>query len=203
MRFWKNTPVEDAINFVAAKSAPVGGTSAGMAILGEFVYAAMSDASLTAETALTNPFHEDVSLARGFLELPVLGNIITDQHLTERDRIGGTVALLARLVHDGWTSVGRAIAADRETSLHVDPATGKARVFATPDHDTPFVYFMRTTVWPDVCERDTPLTLRNVDVYRIGPDGTFDIGTWTGHGGVAYTLSSESEVLTSSRGDIY
>src|SRR5262245_7804825 len=47
VRFWKGTPVEDAINYVAAKPAPVGGTSAGMAILGEFVYSAMSDESLT------------------------------------------------------------------------------------------------------------------------------------------------------------
>ena len=33
VQFWKNTPVEDAINHVAAKPAPVGGTSAGMAII--------------------------------------------------------------------------------------------------------------------------------------------------------------------------
>ena len=32
VNFWKNTPVEDAINFVASKPAPIGGTSAGMAI---------------------------------------------------------------------------------------------------------------------------------------------------------------------------
>ena len=40
VRYWKDTPVEDAINLVAAKPAPIGGTSAGMAILGEFVYSA-------------------------------------------------------------------------------------------------------------------------------------------------------------------
>jgi cyanophycinase-like exopeptidase len=34
IRYWKDTPVEDAINTVAAKPAPVGGTSAGMAVLG-------------------------------------------------------------------------------------------------------------------------------------------------------------------------
>jgi len=30
IRYWKDTPVEDAINFVAAKPAPIGGTSAGI-----------------------------------------------------------------------------------------------------------------------------------------------------------------------------
>src|SRR4029079_9369896 len=45
VQFWKNTPVEDAINFVAAKPAPVGGTSAGMAIMSQFLYSAMTNSS--------------------------------------------------------------------------------------------------------------------------------------------------------------
>lgn len=203
VHFWKDTPVEDAINFVAARPAPIGGTSAGMAILGEFSYSAMSDESLTAENALQNPFHEDLTLARDFLKLPPLENVLTDQHLQERDRIGRTVALLARLVHDGWTAEGRAIAADRETSLHIDPVTGNARVFASADHETPYVYFMRTAGRPDTCVPGTPLTVVDVEVYRIGPGGIFDVETWTGHDGIAYTLSAERGVLTSSRGDIY
>lgn len=203
VRFWRGTPVEEAIEYVAAKPAPVGGTSAGMAILGEFVYAAMSDASLTAEHALMNPFHEDLTLARDFLALPALGNILTDQHLQERDRIGRTVAMLARLVHDGWTPRARAIAADRETSLHIDPATGVARVFATADHATPYVYFMRTTGTPEVCEPDVPLTFRDVEVYRVGPGGSFDLDAWSGEGGIGYTLAAEAGVLVSSRGAIY
>ncbi|MCI0601836.1 Type 1 glutamine amidotransferase-like domain-containing protein, partial [bacterium] len=54
---WKNTPVEDAIHFIVNKPAPVGGTSAGMAIMSEFVYAALSSSSLTSEEGLSNPFH--------------------------------------------------------------------------------------------------------------------------------------------------
>ncbi len=123
VRYWQDTPVEDAINYVAAKPAPVGGTSAGMAVLGEFVYSAMGQESLTSATALADPYAPDVTLARGFLALPGLERVLTDQHLQERDRIGRTVALLARLVRDGWDPDPRAIAADRETALHVDPAT--------------------------------------------------------------------------------
>ncbi|MEX2122982.1 MAG: cyanophycinase [Woeseia sp.] len=203
VRFWKDTAVEEAINYVAAKPAPVGGTSAGMAILGEFAYSAMSDESLTAETALANPFHDDVTLAKDFLALPTLEGVITDQHLQERNRIGRTVALLARILHDGWTKDARAVAADRETSLHVDPATGEAQVFATGDHETPFVYFLRSRHAPDVCEQGVPLTFRDVDVYRIGPGATFNVVKWSGHEGLAYTLSAEDGVLSSSRGDIY
>ena len=125
--FWKNTPVEDAIHHVANKPAPVGGTSAGMAIMSEFVYSAMSNSSLTSAEGLADPFHRDLTLDRDFLALPKLNGKITDQHLQERDRMGRTVAFLARLVRDGWTSDGRAIAADRETALHVDPSDGKSR----------------------------------------------------------------------------
>jgi cyanophycinase-like exopeptidase len=203
VRFWQGTPVAAAIEHVAAKPAPVGGTSAGMAILGEFVYSAMSDASLTSETALADPFHRDVTLVRGFLSLPALGNILTDQHLEERDRIGRTLALLARLVHDGWTSQARAIAADRETSLHLDPATGTAQVLATADHVTPYVWFLRTASHPDHCAPGAPLTFRDVEVYRIDPEGTFDIDAWEGDGGIAYFLSAEDGELRSSRGEIY
>ena len=202
VRFWRDTPVAEAINHVAARPAPVGGTSAGMAVLGEFVYAAMSDASLTAEHALMNPFHEDLTLARNFLALPALANVLTDQHLKERDRIGRTVAMLARLVHDGWTRQARAIAADRETSLHIDPATGKAQVFATADHETPYVWFMRTNGAPETCEAGVPLTASGIEVYRLGPGGHFDLEAWQGDDGLAYTLSVNAGKLLSSRPEI-
>ena len=203
VRFWKDTPVEAEINALAARPAPIGGLSAGTAIMGEFVYSAMSASSLTTSEALANPFHRDLTLARDFLHLPKLDGLITDQHLEERDRMGRTVAFLARLVQDGWTAEGRAIAADRETALLLDPATGATQVISTKNHRTPFVYFLRTPGAPEVCQPKTPLTYRNVAVYRIGPGGTFDLDEWRGSGGIAYTLSAESGVLTSSRGEIY
>jgi cyanophycinase-like exopeptidase len=203
VRLWKSTPIEDAIHHVAAKPAPVGGTSAGMAVLSEFAYSAMSNSSLTSEEALADPFHRDLTLERDFLALPALAGLITDQHLQERDRMGRTIAFLARLAGDGWTARPRAIAADRETALHVDPADGSAEVFSTPTHPTPYVYFLRTNGPPEVCRPETPLTYRNVDVYRVGPGGTFHLGRWKGTRGLAYTLRAEAGVLISSRGDVY
>jgi cyanophycinase len=204
VRLWKNTPVEDAINQLAlVKKAPVGGTSAGMAIMGPFLYSAMSNSSLTSAEALADPFHRDLTLDRDFLALPAVGGTVTDQHLQERDRMGRTVAFLARLVRDGWTAQALGIAADRETALHVDPVTGRGEVLATPDHATPYVYFLRTPGPPEVCQPGQPLTFRGVEVYRIGPGASFDLPRWRGTGGLAYTLSVEAGVLTSSRGEIY
>jgi cyanophycinase len=203
IRHWKDTPVEDAINHVAAKPAPVGGTSAGMAVMGEFVYSAEGQDSLTSAVALANPYAPDLTLARDFLALPRLENVITDQHLQERDRIGRTVALLARLQQDGWSGAPRAIAADRETAVHVDPATGMAEIHATTDHPTPFVYFLKPTGRPVACVPGKPLVTAAIAVYRLGPGGQFDLARWQGTGGVEYQLQARDGVLQSSRENNY
>jgi cyanophycinase len=203
IRYWKGTPVQDAINHVAAKPAPVGGTSAGMAVMGEFVYSAEGRKSLTSPVALADPYAPDVTLARDFIALSGLENVITDQHLRERDRIGRTVALLSRLQADGWSAMPRAIAADRETAVHIDPATGIAEVFSTPDHPTPFAYFMVTTGPPPVCAPGKPLTTAAISVYRVAPGGSFDLATWRGTGGLAYELRAQQGELQSSRENNY
>jgi cyanophycinase len=202
VKFWKDTAVAEAINFVAAKPAPIGGTSAGMAVLGEFVYSAITE-SVTAELALQDPYYADITLDRNFLSLPGLSNIITDQHLQERDRIGRTLAFMARLLQDGWTTEARAIAADRETAVHFDPATHMATVFATTDHETPYAYFMRSSSTPEQCKAGEPLTFRNVEVYRLGAGGSFDVANWQGTGGIQYELSAENGSVVSSRGEVY
>lgn len=203
VQFWKGTPVEDAIHFVAAKPAPVGGTSAGMAILGQFSYSAMSGDSLLSAAALADPFHPDVTIEANFLRLAGMQNLLTDQHLIERDRIGRTVTLLARLLQDGLATEGRAIAADRETSVHLDPFTADATVHATAKHATPYVYLLRTSQAADACVRGAALSIDKVDVYRLSPGATFNLRSWTGNGGIAYTISAKAGQLISSRGDIY
>lgn len=203
VRFWKDTPVEAAINELAARSVPIGGTSAGMAVLGEFVYSALAEESLTSAAALADPFDGNLTLTRGFLELPGLANTITDQHLQERDRMGRTVALLSRVLEQGWTDDVRAIAADRETALHVNPETGIGRVVATADHETPYVYFLRLGSLSQQPRAGQPLSTDAVSVYRAGPGNTFDLNAWQGSGGDAYTLRSVNGVLESSVGSVY
>jgi cyanophycinase-like exopeptidase len=57
------------VNDAAKRGIPVGGTSAGLAILSEFSYAALN-ASVTTDTAVADPFHADITLDREFLALP-------------------------------------------------------------------------------------------------------------------------------------
>ena len=93
-------------------------------------------------------------------------------------------------------------------SMGVSPATASAaihmaEVFATATHPTPYAYFMRPTQPPERCEAGEPLTFQDVEVYRLGPGGRFDLTAWLGTGGISYRLSAEAGVLRSSRSDVY
>jgi cyanophycinase len=202
VNFWKDTPVEDAIHELAAKGIPIAGTSAGTAILSEFVYAAQRQ-SATSSTVLANPFHRDLTLDKDFLLLPHMFGLITDQHLIERDRIGRTLTFMARIVQDGWATESRSIAIDRETAVLVE-ASGDATIVANADHPTPYAYFISGGT-PEVCQPNTPLTYLNLAVFRAEPGSKFDIPKWAGHNGTSYTLNVVEGAITSTQagGSIY
>src|SRR5580700_5486716 len=105
VNFWKGTPVEDAINAHVAAGKPIGGTSAGLAVLGEFVYGCLEDkpkdADLTSREVLGDPYIKRVTVVRDFLKVPGLENILTDSHFAKRDRMGRSLGFLARIVADG------------------------------------------------------------------------------------------------------
>jgi cyanophycinase-like exopeptidase len=203
VNYWKGTPVEDAIHTLAARGVPIAGTSAGTAILSEFIYAAQNQ-SVTSSEALANPFSRNITLDRDFLTLPYMGGIITDQHLIERDRIGRTLTFMARIVADGWAAESKAIAIDRETAVLVDGATGLATIVANADHPTPFAYFIRGGT-PQVVAPKTPLTYTNLQVQRAAPGSTFDLLAWTGTNLVSYTLNVVEGAISSTQsgGGIY
>jgi len=196
VRLWKGTPVEDAIHAVVAKGAPVGGTSAGLAILGEFAFSAEHD-TVTSIQALGDSYHRRVTLERDFLTLPLLARTITDSHFVERDRMGRSIAFLARILQDGWAPEVRGIAIDRETALLIE-ADGSVAIRGVPNRAA---YMLRASGTPEVCRPDTPLTFRGVSVYRLTGDATFDLPAWTGHGGTEYTLSAVSGSLSSTQGN--
>ncbi len=101
LNFWERTPVQTALNDAIARGVPLGGTSAGLAVLGEYAYSAQgdkpNDPNLDSKTALNDPYSQRVTLARGFLDIPILKGVITDTHFAKRDRIGRVQVFLARL----------------------------------------------------------------------------------------------------------
>ncbi len=181
VKYWQDTPVEDAINYlIHTKKAPIGGTSAGCAILGEVGFAALND-GINSEEALTNPFHPKMTLLKGgFIDIPMLKNTITDTHYSNRSRHGRHLAFLARMKTD-WRMKARGIGVDEKTSVCIDDK-GIARVFGSQA-----AYFLvSTSKKPEVCQEGTKLTWsRNqkaVKVCKIAAtsagEGWFDLNTW-------------------------
>src|SRR5438876_1232645 len=60
-------------------------------------------------------------------------------------------------------------------------------------------YFMQAPGAPEVCQPKTPLTYQNISVYRINSSGSFNLNHWTGKNGVAYTVSADAGVLSSTQ----
>ena len=200
VEYWKDTPVEDAIQTLSARGVPIGGTSAGLAVLGQFVFSAVNG-TVTSDVALSNPYNKKVALDRDFLTLPHMTGIVTDSHFAARDRMGRLITFLARIIKDDWASQALGVGIDEQTALTMEP-NGIASVVGFGS-----VYFLRTPPGdPQVCEPKTDLTYQNISVYRIsGSNATFDFNTWTGTGGTAYTLNVNSGMVTSTQpgGSIY
>ena len=196
--YWKGTPVEDAIHELAGRNVPIGGTSAGLAIMGEFLFTAENN-TVDSATALSDPYGKRIALDRDFLSLPNMGGVITDSHFAARDRMGRLVTFLARIIQDDWASEARGIGVDERTALLVEPNGSVSLVGEGA------AYFLRTPGKPEVCESRTALTFRDVSVYRISGSATFNLSKWSGKGGSAYSLTAENGVLTSTQvgGAIY
>ena len=130
-RYWKDSPVEDAINFlINEKKVPIGGTSAGCAILGDYYFAAQYG-TIQSETALESPYHISNAIGRkDFIEAPVLRNTITDSHYSQRNRQGRHISWLARLLKEEKTKTIRGIGVDEKTAVAIDEA-GWATVFGS------------------------------------------------------------------------
>jgi cyanophycinase len=203
LNFWAGTPVQKEIDNALARGVPLGGTSAGLAVMGEFVYSAQGDApddpDLTSALALSNPFHPRVTVRRAFLAISILKNTLTDTHFKARDRMGRSLTFLSRIVQDGWSAHPREIAVDEKTAVLLDPE-GEAIVVGKST-----VYFMEVTEAPAVCRVEESLTISGVSVYRLGPGGHFDMAKWRGSGGVSYSLSVDKGVVhsTAAEGAIY
>jgi cyanophycinase len=204
VRGWQGTPVEEAINANIAQGKPIGGTSAGLAVQGQFVYACLKDKpddkDLASTDVLPNPYFDRVTLVKDFLKVPHLENLLTDSHFARRDRMGRSLGFLARIMQDGWSQSPREVAIDEKSAVLVE-GDGKATVVGSGKG----AYFMHPAEKPEVCKDGAPLTFRNVAVYRVAAGGHFDLNSWTGDGGVAYSLSVEKGKITSTQagGGIY
>lgn len=202
--YWRNTPVMTLINeAVAQRNIAIGGTSAGMAILGGCYFSAQNG-SVTSSEALADPFNEFMAVdCTPFLNVPFMAHTITDTHYDNPDRRGRHFTFLARMVQES-DSTAYGIACNEYVAVCVSPE-GIANVFGEwPDYEE-YAFFLRVNcvspVGPEACQGGTPLTWDRqgmaVKAYKVPatPNGAnwFDLndhlsgqgGTWEDWSAVA------------------
>lgn len=212
INFWMGTPVESALNDAIRRGVPIGGTSAGLAVLGEWAFSAQGDKpddpNLSGKMALADPFSSRVTLVHGFLDIPIMKGIITDTHFARRDRMGRLLVFLARLnepdgepVPPGAPMV-RGIGVEQGAAVLLEP-DGEAKVVGQC-----CAYFVDarnasgTMIGGKfgVMALHKPLTFGDFTVQKVAPGHGFDLKTWQGDG-VRYTLSVEAGMIHSTQSD--
>ena len=195
VEFFKDNAMETALNnFINVKKGVIGGTSAGMAILGTSYFSA-KNGTVTSEVAQGNPYHPRVTLGYDdFLTIPFMKDVITDTHYDERDQNGRHTVFLARFIADNnRRSFG--IAANEYTAICVGE-NGKARVYGEYPKYAEYAYFLQANgtgnYSPETIVDGSPLDWNRggeaVKVYKVPGTSTgenyFDLNDWeTGNGG--------------------
>ncbi len=119
---WKGTLVEDAIHYVFEHGGVIGGTSAGLAVMGSVAFSARFD-SLHPEDAAYDPYSTQMQFEDDFLH--ILPGVLTDSHFHPRGRLGRLVPMLARRIQDYHEDL-IGIGIDEKTALCLNPdQTGK------------------------------------------------------------------------------
>jgi cyanophycinase-like exopeptidase len=194
--YWRNGPLETLINqAISERNIVIGGTSAGMAILGGYYFNAVNGTT-TSATALANPFANTVTPdAEPFLNVPLLFDVITDTHFDSPDRRGRMVAFLARIYTDE-NVYAKGIACDEYTAVCVDE-NGLAKVYGGYPAEDDIAYFIQVNCANDPMAPETCVAGQSLNwnlngealkVYRVKGTTTgsysFDLSDWqTGNGG--------------------
>jgi cyanophycinase len=126
---WRGTAVEKGLRAAWKRKAAIGGTSAGLAVLGQFVFSARKG-TIRSGQALADPHHERLTLSGPLLGAPLLARVITDSHFSQRKRLGRLVTFLARLRSEAKHSSPIGLGIDERTALVVGPE-GRAAVLGS------------------------------------------------------------------------
>ncbi|MGH8053213.1 MAG: cyanophycinase [Stenotrophomonas sp.] len=132
IRFWKGTALNTALNEHIRAGKPIGGTSAGLAILGGHAYGALDGGSVNSHAAMNDPLGDEVTMDKDFLTMPYLSNVVTDTHFAKRDRLGRLIVFVARAAQEKGQNDIVGIGVDEDTALCVE-ADGRGRVYSLND----------------------------------------------------------------------
>ncbi|MEM5429316.1 cyanophycinase [Cupriavidus oxalaticus] len=198
IRLWKGTPLESTIATLLTNNVPVGGTSAGANVLGEFVFAALNG-TVTSAQAVSDPYNNLMTFeptpfsGTSFLNVPALANTFVDPHFDARDRMGRLVTFVSRTIAPGSNNTGcsqgiltpsnaRGIGLDVETALEIQNVSGRyiaQRVTNISTNSSSAVHFLSPLTSPSICTSGTPLSMPDVFVEKLADSNiVFDMTDW-------------------------
>jgi cyanophycinase len=175
---WKDTRSEAAIRAAYLRGAVIGGTSAGLAVQGEYIYDPDGVTAVTSAEAIANPYRGSMLLSTLFLDLPLMADIVTDSHFAQRDRMGRLLAFMARLRQDGTAPRIVGVGVGENTAIFLD-RNGRGIVDGS---GVAYVIEETTDTQRTQVVSGQPLVYRNLKRTRIGAGQTFDFisGATTG-----------------------
>lgn len=205
LQYFKNTQFAKEVNkAIHERKVIIGGTSAGMALLGGVDYTAKygsptdGESMVTSHDALNNPLGEFLDLDDSLFVPPYLEGVITETHFSERNRQGRIVGLMARNYHNNLKPIKsegsqttplpkpvKAIAADEFVSVCYKE-DGIARVYGLGK-----AFFLQSNGPIEQIMDGKPLHWyadgKAVSVYAVDASphgaGEFNLKTWSGQGG--------------------
>ncbi|WP_433304076.1 hypothetical protein ACQP2F_13865 [Actinoplanes sp. CA-030573] len=165
---WKGTALAASVASVVAKGGGAGGGSAGLHVNSDIVYDACGG-SATSATALADPYGPDMTFTYGLFRWPNYQDTINDSHFVTRDRMGRTLAFVARALQDGRTSGGRAwgVGIEQGGSLYLDRA-GVGTLFGQN------AYVVLGDHVPERARAGQSLTFSNFKIWKLTPGSSFD-----------------------------
>ena len=165
--------MQDALNAHVRSNRPIGGSSAGLAILGHFSYTALDGGSMESKIALGDPYNSGVTLEGDFLHLHWLESVITDTHFSKRCRLGRLIVFVCPRINQQQPSgavIG--VGVDEKSALLIG-ADGIGRM---ADGSAGSAWLVKEQRPAAILAAGQPLTLRDIRIVRLDQNSSLDFG---------------------------
>ena len=175
LSLWRDTLLHEALQEHVLQGKPIGGTSAGLAILGSWIFSAQHG-TVYSDEVLLDPYNEYVQISERFLSVSSLEGAITDSHFSERERLGRLIGFVGRLRTEGKDVYGLGIDESTASLLGAQAprVVGEGAVIVVQPEDAPLL-----------CVQGEPLVWSSIPVIRRTAQGEH-IEMWGVSEGVTY-----------------
>jgi cyanophycinase len=136
----KGTKAHQALLKKISSGTSVAGTSAGLAVMGEYIFSALKG-GLSSSYVLKNPHGNEITIDSGFLKIDLLKGLITDTHYMNRNREGRLLGFMFRTQFDYKLQSLYGVGIDEQSSLTISKkgmvAIGGVHLYKKPEGPIP------------------------------------------------------------------